>query len=132
VGRHEGDGGFTVGQRRGLGGGSAEPLYVLEIRPEAREVVVGAREELLRDVVRVAELNWLEAPPAEGDVVQVQLRYRARPVRATVEWGEGDLRLVLSEPTPAITPGQSAVVFDGPWLRGGGRIASAARAVEVA
>jgi len=130
VGRHEGYGGFTVGQRRGLGGGSAQPLYVLEIRPETREVVVGTRDELLGDSVHVAELNWLDEPPVEGDQVQVQLRYRAPPVDASVQRSDGVLRLALAEPTPAITPGQSAVVFDGPRLRGGGRILRSTKAAE--
>jgi len=125
VGHHEGYGGFTVGQRRGLGGGFGEAHFVLEIRPETRQVVVGRREELLQDEVVVSELNWLGEEPAHGEVVQVQMRYRAHPVGATVgEAGEG-LRLELAEPTPAITPGQSAVVFDGARLRGGGRIVCA-------
>jgi tRNA-uridine 2-sulfurtransferase len=122
VGRHEGYAGFTVGQRRGLGGGFPEPLFVLEIRPETRQVVVGARDELFQDEVLVAELNWLDEPPAAGEAVDVQLRYRARPVGALVEQADDALRLALTEPTPAITPGQSAVVFDGDRLRGGGRI----------
>jgi tRNA-uridine 2-sulfurtransferase len=127
LGRHAGYGGFTVGQRRGLGGGFAEPLYVLEIRPETRRVVVGARDELLQDEVVVAELNWMEAPPEPGDAVRVQLRHRARPVPATVEECAGQLRLTLLEPARAVTPGQSAVVFEGERLRGGGRIVRAGR-----
>jgi tRNA-specific 2-thiouridylase len=128
VGRHTGYGGYTVGQRRGLGGGFAEPLFVLAIRPERREVVVGSHDELLQDEVVVAELNWLDsAPPAAGDRVQVQLRYRAQPVAASVEGLDGDLRLALDVPAPAITPGQSAVVFDDDRLRGGGRIVRAER-----
>ena len=130
LGRHQGYGGFTVGQRRGLGGGFPEPLYVLAVRPETREVVVGERAELLQDVVLVSELNWLGARPAAGEAVQVQLRYRARPVRASVEETGGVLRLTLSEPTPAITPGQSAVVFTDERLRGGGRIVGAERVAE--
>jgi tRNA-specific 2-thiouridylase len=127
VGYHEGYGGFTVGQRRGLGGGFGEPLFVLDIRPPTRQVVVGTREQLLRDEVVVADLNWLDVPPAPGDSVRVQLRYRARPVPARVEESSGNLTLTLSEPTQAITPGQSAVVFEGERLRGGGRIVTARR-----
>ena len=128
VGRHQGYGGFTVGQRRGLGGGFREPLYVLAVRPATREVVVGERAELLQDVVFVSELNWLGEPPAAGEAVQVQLRYRARPVGACAEETEEGLRLTLTVPTPAITPGQSAVVFTDEQLRGGGRIVGAERA----
>ena len=131
VGRHEGYAGFTVGQRRGLGGGFREPLYVLEIRPSTREVVVGPSSELLRSEVEVAELNWHDGPPEAGDSVEVQLRYRAPPVRATVETAGGTLRLALAEATPAVTPGQSAVVFDGDRLWGGGRIVRAEATVAV-
>jgi tRNA-specific 2-thiouridylase len=132
VGQHDGYAGFTVGQRRGLGGGFPEPLFVLEIRPEVRQVVVGTRDELLQDEVVVAEANWLDEPPAPGDAVHVQLRYRARPVSATVEESDDALRLALAEPTAAITPGQSAVVFDGDRLRGGGRIVRAGTLAGVA
>jgi tRNA-uridine 2-sulfurtransferase len=132
VGRHDGFAGFTVGQRRGLGGGFAEPHFVLEIRPDAREVVVGTRDELLQDEVVVAELNWLDESPRAGEGVDVQLRHRARPVRASVEPSPEGLVLALAEPTPAITPGQSAVVFDGDRLRGGGRIVRAGRTAGVA
>ncbi|HUF77156.1 MAG TPA: tRNA 2-thiouridine(34) synthase MnmA [Longimicrobiales bacterium] len=128
LGRHEGYGGFTIGQRRGLGGGFPEALYVLEIRPETRQVVVGSRDELLQDEVLVAELNWLDEPPAPGDTVHVQLRYRARVVPATVEACDGTLGLTLQAPARAVTPGQSAVLFDGERLLGGGRIVRAGRA----
>lgn len=125
VGEHEGYGGFTVGQRRGLGGGFEEPLFVLEVRPDSREVVVGTRDELHRDRVHVGELNWLARAPVPGDRVAVQMRYRAPAVPATVVTSDGSLMLDLDEPYQAITPGQSAVVFDGDRVLGGGRIAKA-------
>jgi tRNA-specific 2-thiouridylase len=125
LGRHDGYAGFTVGQRKGLGGGFAEPVFVLEIRPDTREVVVGPREDLFSDTVDVAELNWLGTPPSPGDVVAVQLRYRAREVAATVvECGDA-LSLELGEEVAAVTPGQSAVVFEGARVLGGGRIVRA-------
>lgn len=132
VGEHDGYAGFTVGQRKGLGGGSSEPLFVLEIRPETRAVVVGRREELLRDEVVVGELNWLDDPPRPGSRVDVQLRYRAPTAQATVRTVEEGLTLVLDEPRPAVTPGQSAVVFAADRLRGGGRIERAGSAMREA
>jgi tRNA-specific 2-thiouridylase len=130
VGEHDGYAGFTVGQRRGLGGGFAEPLFVLEIRPESREVLVGTRDELYRDVVLVGEVNWLSDPVPPGSEVRVQLRYRAPAVKATVIESARRLTLSLAEPQAAVTPGQSAVLFDGDALVGGGRIVSAAAGVE--
>jgi tRNA-specific 2-thiouridylase len=126
VGEHQGYAGFTVGQRRGLGGGFAEPFYVLEIRPDEREVVVGVHDELRRDEVRVREVNWHASAPEPGTEVHVQLRHRARAVPATLVGVEGtEVTLSLSDPQAAVTPGQSAVFFDGDYLLGGGRIAAA-------
>jgi len=123
LGEHDGYAGFTVGQRKGLGGGFSEPMYVLEIRPGTREVVVGPAEELDAGGVRVAELNWLAEPPGKGDSVSVQCRSRSRPVPAVVrEMGTDRLDLRFERPHRAVTPGQSAVVFRGGQLLGGGRI----------
>ncbi len=123
LGQHGGFAGFTVGQRRGLGGGFPEPMFVLAVRPDTKEVVVGTRDELFGASVAVRELNWLTTAPSPGDEVTVQLRYRAPAVSATVVDVGADLKLALGAAQPAITPGQSAVVFDGPRVLGGGRIA---------
>jgi tRNA-specific 2-thiouridylase len=125
VGEHTGYAGFTIGQRRGLGGGFPEAFFVLEIRPDTREVVVGTHAELFSDHVRVGDVNWLtDEPPA--DQLRVQLRYRAPAVATTIEETAEGLTLRLMEAQPAVTPGQSAVLFDGDRLLGGGRIMSAA------
>jgi tRNA-specific 2-thiouridylase len=131
LGEHGGYAGFTVGQRRGLGGGFPEALYVLEIWPEARAVVVGPLAELSSVGVEVGELNWLAPPPASGSRVQVQPRYRAAAVSATVARGGEVLELAFDEEQRAITPGQSAVIFDGDRVLGGGRIQHALRGVAV-
>ena len=125
VGRHGGYAGFTVGQRRGLGGGFDEPMFVLAVRPETREVVVGTREELFERCVTIGELNWLGEEPAPGRRLRVQLRYRAPAVEACVAEAGDRLVLELDRPQAAITPGQSAVLFDGDRVLGGGRIAGA-------
>ncbi|HSM60431.1 MAG TPA: tRNA 2-thiouridine(34) synthase MnmA [Longimicrobiales bacterium] len=132
VGEHPGYAAFTVGQRKGLGGGFTQPMFVLEIRPGTREVVVGPRDRMGSDRVRVAELNWLGPEPGPGDRVHVQLRYRAPAAPATVTANGAELELELDEPAAAVTPGQSAVVFDGERVLGGGRIASHARVPVVA
>ncbi len=127
LGTHGGYASFTVGQRKGLGGGFADPVFVLAIRPESREVVVGPREELFSDTVQVGELNWLADAPRPGDAVRVQLRYRAPEVPARVASVGEALELELDEEFAAVTPGQSAVVFDGERVLGGGRIVRAGR-----
>jgi tRNA-specific 2-thiouridylase len=123
VGEHAGYSRYTVGQRRGLGGGRGAPLYVLAVRPERNEIVVGTDEELYADTVTLGDLNWIASPPDEGERLHVQLRHRARPAAATVTHIDHDvLQLELASAQRAITPGQSGAVYRGERLVGGGRI----------
>lgn len=129
LGEHGGYAGFTVGQRKGLGGGFPEAMFVLEIRPEAREVVVGTREELFSGGMIVGGSSWLteDAPPG-GSEVLVQIRHRAPAVRALIvgaDSASGHFEFRFQEPQRAVTPGQSAAVFSGERLLGGGRIVRA-------
>jgi tRNA-uridine 2-sulfurtransferase len=122
IGEHRGYARYTVGQRRGLPGGSSTPRYVVAIRPDRREVVVGGAEDLAGHRVELDELNWLADPLDPGARCEVQVRYRARGTTAEViEHGPGSLSLVLETPVRAITPGQSAVLYDarGKVLGGG-------------
>jgi tRNA-uridine 2-sulfurtransferase len=124
IGEHRGFARYTIGQRKGLPGGSASPRYVVAIRPQERQVVVGGIEELAGHRVRLDELNWLAAALEPGDTCDVQIRYRSRAVPATVmECGEDSVVLGLMSPVRAITPGQSGVLY-GPESRvlGGGVI----------
>jgi tRNA-uridine 2-sulfurtransferase len=123
VGEHEGYARYTVGQRKGLGGGRGQRLYVLGVRPATNEVVVGDDAALLRRDVVLGDLNWLAPAPEPGALVTVRLRHRGDLVRATVEGLEdGWLRLGLAIPQRAVTPGQSGAVYRGERLVGGGRI----------
>jgi tRNA-specific 2-thiouridylase len=97
---------------------------VVAIRPDSREVVVGSAEELTGHSLRLDELNWLGPALEPGDQCEVQIRYRARAVAATVlERYDDSLSLTLATPVRAITPGQSGVLY-GPGCRvlGGGII----------
>ena len=125
VGEHEGFARYTIGQRRGIPGGFRAPMYVVAIRPESREVVVGPGDELFGHEVRLEEVNWLADPLAAGDETFVQCRYRAKAAPARVrETGPGTLVLDLAEPVRAITPGQSGALYDATGrLLGGGVIA---------
>ncbi|HEX4628792.1 MAG TPA: tRNA 2-thiouridine(34) synthase MnmA [Gemmatimonadales bacterium] len=126
VGEHEGFARYTVGQRRGLPGGFATPMYVVAIRPDTREVVIGPGDELWGHALTLDEVNWLAPPLAPGATVLVQCRYRARAVPARVRsvLPGGTLELALAEPVRAITPGQSGALYDADGrLLGGGLIA---------
>jgi tRNA-specific 2-thiouridylase len=124
LGRHAGYAGFTVGQRRGLGlGGGREPLYVLGVRPAARQVVVGPARDLERDAFDLVDLNWIEPVPTRGERVSVQIRHRAPAVTAVVAASnKRRITLRLDAPHRAVTPGQSGALYRGELLIGGGRI----------
>jgi tRNA-specific 2-thiouridylase len=123
VGEHDGYARYTVGQRKGLGGGHGQRLYVLGARPATREVVVGTSDELRRAEVSIGELNWLTPPPAPGTTVQLQIRHRAPAADADVARVTDDLiELRFHRPQRAVAPGQSAVIFAGEVVLGGGRI----------
>jgi tRNA-uridine 2-sulfurtransferase len=124
LGRHNGIALFTVGQRKGLGIAAAEPLYVLEIEPERRQVVVGPRAALAETRISLGELNWLAAPAAGGMAVTAKLRSTQIAVPATLYLGReaGEAELVLDTPAGAVAPGQAAVLYAGERVLGGGWI----------
>jgi tRNA-specific 2-thiouridylase len=122
IGKHEGYARYTIGQRRGLPGGFAEPRFVVAIHPERREVVIGTADELTGHRVTLEEVNWLADPLETGASCEVQIRYRAASVAATVLSIEGEtITLGLEAPVRAISPGQSGVLYgsDGQVLGGG-------------
>ena len=126
VGEHRGYARFTIGQRRGLPGGSPAPLFVVAIRPAERAGVSGPREELLGRGVIAREVNWLGAVPAIGARISVQVRHRSPAAAAElVRVDAAEIELALDEPVSAITPGQSLVLYDGERVLGGGIIEGA-------
>jgi len=127
VGEHAGFARYTVGQRKRLGGGFALPLYVLEVRPDRNEVVVGSQDELLRSFVTIDDLNWIAAPPATGETILIQMRHRSPAAPAVTRGIDAEAATFeLLSPRRAITPGQSGVVYRGEQMIGGGRIRRAA------
>jgi tRNA-specific 2-thiouridylase len=124
LGSHEGVHRFTIGQRKGLGLSAREPLYVLAIRPESAEVVVGPREALARTTLTASQVNWISGQPAiEWLSVTAQIRHHHRPAPARVRaLDEGRAALEFDEPQMAITPGQAVVFYDGDVVLGGGWI----------
>jgi tRNA-specific 2-thiouridylase len=124
IGEHRGYARYTIGQRKGLPGGAHSARYVVAIRPERREVVVGSAEDLAGHRLDLDELNWLAEPLQPGDACEVQIRYRARAVPGTVlERRDDSLTLALASPVRAITPGQSGVLYgNGGRVLGGGII----------
>ncbi len=123
-GKHEGIHNFTVGQRKGLGLASPSPLYVIAIDSNSKQVTVGPEHSLLRTTLRAQKLNWISIPAFEGEMrVQVKIRHRHEPAWAILRpTGADEIEARFDEPVRAITPGQSAVFYDGDEVVGGGWI----------
>ena len=124
-GTHDGLPGYTVGQRKGLGiSGAAEPLFVLELDYAENTLVVGTARELGHNQMSVHRVSWTgAAPPAGGTPAQVKIRYKAQPVECLVfPDGEGSAEVRLAETLRDISPGQSAVFYQGDVVLGGGVI----------
>jgi tRNA-specific 2-thiouridylase len=128
IGRHDGITGFTVGQRKGLKVASSSPLYVLEIDPASHRVTVGADQELATRELRANRVNWISIPGLSGPMrVQIKIRHRHEPAWATLRpaadcAGGFEVAATFDEPQRAVTPGQSAVFYDGDEVVGGGWI----------
>jgi tRNA-specific 2-thiouridylase len=132
LGTHAGVHRFTIGQRKGLGLSSSEPLYVLEIKPESAQVVVGSRDDLGRTQLTASGVNWVSGQPPEGwRRVSAQIRHRHAAAPAKVRTlaptpdatkNEGRAELEFDTPQTAITPGQAVVFYDGDEVLGGGWI----------
>jgi tRNA-uridine 2-sulfurtransferase len=133
IGRHEGIVHYTVGQRRGLGVATGEPLYVVRLDAAAAKVVVGPRSALATRTIALSDVNWLgDAPLAElhdGLEVAVRVRSTRQPKPAWLRAARSGVEVELLSPEDGVSPGQACVVYanDGPHARvlGGGAIARA-------
>ena len=123
LGKHDGIINFTIGQRRGIGiGGQEDPLYVVKIDAEKRQVIVGAESELDSVSFNIKEVNWLCEPPADEIPVDIKIRSAMQPISGRVQVeGEG-AKVTLNSPQKAITPGQACVFYSGDRMLGGGWI----------
>jgi tRNA-specific 2-thiouridylase len=123
IGTHNGIHNFTVGQRKGLGVSTGSPLYVIELRGDRRQVVVGNDEDLRSQTLRAHRLNWIAFDKLDHPIrVTAKIRHRHDPAPAEVR-ADGDKALVtFDEPQRAITPGQAVVFYEDHCVVGGGWI----------
>jgi tRNA-specific 2-thiouridylase len=128
LGHHNGIHNFTIGQRKGLGIATGNPLYVVEIRGDKRQVVVGGGENLLSTSLRAKHLNWILFDGLANRVgeplrVRAKIRHRHEPALATVKTaGADEVMVTFDEPQRSITPGQAVVFYDEDLVVGGGWI----------
>lgn len=123
IGEHDGALFYTIGQRHGLDVGGGLPYYVVGKDMAKNEVYATTDLQdgrLWRSDLSLSSLHWINDGPTDGQQLQVRSRYRAPLVDCLVTLANNQLRLSLSEEVRAITPGQSAVLYDGVRVVGGG------------
>jgi tRNA-specific 2-thiouridylase len=120
VGRHDGLPQYTIGQRRGMGISASHPLYIVDIRPETNEIIVGKDEDLYTRSLRAGAVNWISgSPPSEPVCVHARIRSRHEEAKALLRSAGDEVTVEFDEPQRAVTPGQSVVFYDGDTVLGG-------------
>ncbi len=129
LGEHKGVHTLTLGQKIGIPGRppGSPPLYVIELDPASRQVVVGPEEALEQKHALVSRIIWTDGPCSESQPLRAKIRYRTEAAPAKIEYLLGDAcRITFDSPQRAITPGQAIVFYDGNRVLGGGWIDRAA------
>ncbi len=124
IGKHEGACFYTVGQRKGLGIASAQPLYVVNIDADTNTIVVGNREAASFTGLTAWNMSWTTKEPPENNFqAQVQIRHRHTPAPSLITiHGDGTISIDFLEPQHGVAPGQAVVIYDGDIVLGGGWI----------
>jgi tRNA-uridine 2-sulfurtransferase len=124
LGRHKGLVHYTVGQRKGLGIAMGQPAFVVELRPETNEVVLGSSNEVFSDCLKANRLNFMAIEDLEGEMeVEAKIRYSHKGAKCIIRrTGEDEVLCIFEEPQRAITPGQAVVFYQGDYVVGGGTI----------
>ncbi len=123
LGEHDGYPFFTIGQRKGLGIATGKPMYVTEIKPETNTVVLGDKEDLDKQTAWVRKPNFQKMPVLAGDMEAVtKIRYKDKGTPSTIRLDGEHVRVDFHRSVAGIAPGQSAVVYDGNDVIGGGFI----------
>jgi tRNA-specific 2-thiouridylase len=125
IGRHKGITHYTVGQRKGLNLSMGHPVFVVEIRPETNEVVIGKGEDVFSSTLRASQINWMAIDGLHGEKRRVlaKIRYSHKGAKCTItEVENGVVECKFDEPQRAITPGQAVVFYEDDYVVGGGTI----------
>ena len=124
IGKHKGIIHYTVGQRKGLNLAMGHPVFVLAIRPDTNEVVIGNADEVYSNKLYAGNLNFMSIEDLDGEmVVDAKIRYSHKGSKCTIrKVSEDKVECVFEEPQRAVTPGQAVVFYDGDYVVGGGTI----------
>jgi tRNA-uridine 2-sulfurtransferase len=124
IGEHAGVHNFTVGQRKGLGVATGSPLYVIQIKNDTRQVIVGNDADLFSKTLTARRVNLISTDEIREPMhVAVKIRHKHQPAPAMIHSSAPDeVQVTFEEPQRAITPGQGAVFYDGDVVVGGGWI----------
>ncbi|MCI8606691.1 MAG: tRNA 2-thiouridine(34) synthase MnmA [Hungatella sp.] len=125
LGQHKGITHYTVGQRKGLNLSMGRPVFVVEIRKETNEVVIGDEKDVFSDSLTCSDLNWMAVDGLGGGTMEVmaKIRYSHRGAPCVIrDLGDGRVECRFREPQRAVTPGQAVVFYDGEYVVGGGVI----------
>ncbi len=125
-GRHNGLHHYTIGQRKGLGGGFPSIMYVVGLDTVNNQVIIGSEQELFGSTLVVAEPHWISAEPELPYECTAKIRYASEDVACVISRIEKNSNIIVTfkQPQKAITPGQSAVLYDKEVVLGGGVILS--------
>jgi tRNA-specific 2-thiouridylase len=129
IGEHQGLHNYTIGQRKGLGSGSATPLYVIEKEMTNNELIVGTRDRLGSRTIYARLIHWISRPdPNVQKNIEVKIRYKSIPASCKVEMLDSEsIKIVLEKPVRDATPGQIAVLYNQNEVIGSGIILSTER-----
>lgn len=124
VGRHKGIIHYTVGQRKGLGLSLGYPVFVVEIRPDTNEVVVGENKDVFKDRLIASDVKHMSVPKFEkGKKYIGKIRYNHKGTSCIVNYiDDNRIECIFDEPVRAVTKGQAVVLYDGDYVAGGGII----------
>lgn len=125
LGRHKGISRYTIGQRKGLDLSMGHPVFVVKIRSQTNEVVIGEGKDVFTNVLRCNKLNWMAVDGLHGEEMEflAKIRYSHKGAPCTVrEIGPDLAECVFHEPVRAVTPGQAVVFYQGDYVAGGGTI----------
>ena len=123
LGTHKGIWNYTIGQRKGVGVSSTEPLYVLELRKDTNEVVIGPKDKTMKDTLIASNLNWIVPPVSDKlENVQAKIRSTQQPTGVNVTIENENMIVKFDDMQKSIAIGQSIVLYDGDLVLGGGVI----------